>query len=277
MAATRPIAPFVLVAALSIAPCARAHDARPLVSDDAWHLFAVEVARSEGVLASRLVSGAAEDERVDMSWYFFVAVGHDRVVLVDCAADALADGGDEARRAAWSVTRGTRVVPALARLRLRPRDVTDVVLTHHHWDHVEGLVHFPRARVHVHEREWARVVEWVRAPFDERERVRPFTTRRRRVHDGMIATVAGRHTSHQLMVDVECAGHTVVIASDAAYLYRNVERGVAVTETASEALNVRDVARAVERVGRANVIPGHDPLVFERHPSPTEGVAAICP
>lgn len=274
MTATRLVAPFVLVAALLIAPRASALDVRPLVSDDAWHLFAVEVARSEGVLASRIVSGAPRDERVAMSWYFFVAVGHGRVVLIDCATDALADGGDEGRRAAWSVVRGTRVVAALARLELRPRDVTDVVLTHHHWDHVEGLVHFPRARVHVHAREWERVVERVRAPFDAR--VTPFTRRSRRVHEGLTATVAGRHTSHQLMVEIQCADHAVVVAGDAAYLYRNIEQGVAVAETADEALNVRDVARAVERVGRGHVIPGHDPRVFERYPSPTGGVAAIC-
>jgi len=273
MPTTHFTAAVALLTGLLIAPAARAHDVRPLLSDDAWHLFAVEVARSEGVAASRLVAGASEDERVAMSWYFFVAVGHGRVVLIDCATDAFA--GDAARRAAWSVTRGVRVVPALARLELTPRDVTDVVLTHHHWDHAEGLVHFPRARVHVHEREWERVVEWVRAPFGER--VTPFRTRRREVHGGLRAQVAGRHTSHQLMVDVPCADHTVVIASDAAYLYRNVEQGVAVAETASEALNVRDVARAVDRVGRAHVIPGHDPRVFERHPTPTEGVAAICP
>lgn len=265
---------LVLTGALLAPGQAEALDLHDRVGDHAWHLYAVEVARSEQVAASRLVAGAPPDARVDMSWYFFVAVGHGRVVLVDCATDALAN--DPGRRAAWSITRAVPVVRALARVGLAPDEVTDVVITHHHWDHVGGLVRFPRARVWVHAREWSRVTERVRRRVAG-PRLHAFTGRRQAVLDGLALRVAGRHTSHALMVDLRCADREVVLAGDAAYLYANLEEGRAVAVTSDSARNVADVAAAVERVGAQNVLPGHDPALFARYSSSVEGVAAVCP
>lgn len=265
---------LALVAALLAPAAARAQDARALARSDAWHLYAIEVARSEGVAEARLVAGAPADARVDMSWYFFAALGHGRIVLVDCSSDALAR--DPGRRASWSVARAAPVTEALARLGLAPADVTDVVLTHHHWDHVEGLARFRRARVHVHALEWARVSERVRRGVAG-PRLHAFTGRTRRLLEGLSLRVAGRHTSHHTMVELRCADREVVLAGDAAYLYRNLEARRPVAVTADPARNLADLAAAVERVGMQNVLPGHDPALFARYPSSVEGVAAICP
>ena len=245
---------------------------QPQIDAPRWRLYAVEHARSEGVPARRLIEGA--EGRVEMSWYFFVAVGHERVVLIDTGTDAFVDAR-AGRRRAWRVVRAIGVVDALARLGLAPERVTDVVLTHHHWDHVEGLPHFGRATVHVHPGEWQRVPARLRAPVERAGRLNAVRDAAE-IAAGLSVREAGRHTAHQLMIEVACASGPVVIASDAAYLYRNIEDRTPVAVTASATRNVADVQAAARRVGAGRVLPGHDPALFERHASSTEGVAAIC-
>lgn len=252
------------------------HDVAALIDAPRWHLFAVEYARSEGVPERRLVRGGPGGSRVDMSWYFFVVVGHGRVVLVDCGTDALSRAGRRSLRERWSIARAVGVEEALARLGLGPEQVTDVVLTHHHWDHVGGLAAFPRASVHAHRHEWRRVPSRLRRPVEEDGRLRALAGAENELWPGLRVREGGRHTANHVMVELDCGERTVVIAGDAAYLYRNVDEGLPVTVTASEERNVADVARAVEAVGAENVLPGHDPAVFERHPSGADGVAAIC-
>lgn len=267
-----------LCVAVTLLPGAIVHaqvDLRPSIDAPHWRVYALEYARSDDLPATRLVQGAPDEERVAMSWYFFVAVGQGVVLLIDCGTDALVS--DAGRRAAWRVSRAVGVPEALGRVGLRPRDVTDVVLTHHHWDHVGGLRHFRRARVHMHTREWRRVSSRLRAPFERAGRARLFSSAHRALWPGVAVRVAGRHTSHQLQVQLRCRSQDWALVGDAAYLYRNIERREPVAVSADPAENVRDVQRAVEEFGVERVVPGHDPLLFERHPSSVEGVAALCP
>ncbi|MFK7985061.1 MAG: MBL fold metallo-hydrolase [Sandaracinaceae bacterium] len=246
----------------------------PNVDADAWQVFALEHAASEGVPASRLVADAEPTERVEMSWGFFAVVGHGHVVLVDTGTDALASPRRETLQRRWGVVRSVSVVEALARIGIAPGAVTDVILTHYHWDHSEGLIRFPNARVHVQQAEWPRVSGWVRNTVSD-DRVRPFS-RRTTVADSLLVRVAGAHTRNHVFVEVPCADRRVIIVGDAVYLPRNIDPGTAVAVTGNTERTVRDVAAAVSEVGANNVLAGHDPSLYARYPSGVEGVAAVC-
>lgn len=135
---------------------------------------------------------------------FLVRTG-ERVVLVDAGVGTI-DNGKYA---------GGRFLESLAGLGVAPADVTDVVFTHLHFDHVgwatkKGEVVFPRATYRVHEADWAHFVD---APNAEpgairklsplRERLEPFDT------DGVIAPgFSARHTPGHT------PGSTVYVVSD---------------------------------------------------------------
>ena len=44
---------------------------------------------------------------------------------------------------------------AIARLGVKPEDITDVVLSHMHWDHADGADLFPKAKIWVQRDEYA--------------------------------------------------------------------------------------------------------------------------
>lgn len=110
-----------------------------------------------------------------VQWSQWVAPDADNRIPLACNAMLLRNGastvvvetgyGDrwsDADRAAWALAPRT-VVDALAEVGIRPVDVTDVIVTHLHFDHAAGLTAgpdaaitpvFPKARIHVQRTEW---------------------------------------------------------------------------------------------------------------------------
>src|SRR5262249_42219735 len=44
---------------------------------------------------------------------------------------------------------------AIGRLGLKPDDITDIIITHMHWDHADGIDLFPKARIWIQKDEFA--------------------------------------------------------------------------------------------------------------------------
>jgi glyoxylase-like metal-dependent hydrolase (beta-lactamase superfamily II) len=96
----------------------------------------------------------------------------DRIALIDTG---LGDKWDEKQRETFAIERTSTLLTGLAARGIAPEDVTDVVLTHLHFDHAGGVARrdasgalslsFPRATHHLQRRNW----EWAQAPT-ERDR-----------------------------------------------------------------------------------------------------------
>jgi glyoxylase-like metal-dependent hydrolase (beta-lactamase superfamily II) len=135
----------------------------------------------------------------------------------------------------------TRPVPeALRAVGTDPAAVQDVILTHLHYDHAGNLGLFTRARYHLQESEMAfatgrnicfgcvryafeveDVVAMVRAVYADRV---CFHDGNGEVAPGVTLHRVGGHTAGLQMVRVETKRGPVVLASDAAHFYANLQR-----------------------------------------------------
>lgn len=109
---------------------------------------------------------ADERNRIDMGLWCLLLRGHGRTVLVDAGIGPKMDAKS---RAIYRVDQSkTDLLRSLRALDVPPEAVTDVLLTHLHFDHCggasgpEGLA-FPRARVWVQRQQW----EWGQKPSDK--------------------------------------------------------------------------------------------------------------
>jgi len=87
---------------------------------------------------------------------------------------------------------------------------------------------------------------------------------------GLSVHHVGGHTMGMQIVRVNTRRGVVVLASDASHLYANMEGGIPYPI----AYNVGEVLEGYRRAyelasSREHVIPGHDPLVLSRYPSPS--------
>jgi glyoxylase-like metal-dependent hydrolase (beta-lactamase superfamily II) len=278
-------------------------------------VFAVEYARSKSIPVAKLVQTDTTDT-VDMSWYFYVIVGDGKVILVDSGTDQFIysmEGTHTARGAKglglkniWQIKRFRSVEETLAVLGLKPKDVTDIILTHHHWDHVDGIKDMLQATVYIHKTELAAIRTGsivaggnlvsgaTKDTFDvlEYRSLNPNTQQLITFSDATydkpyqpmtdISVIeSGLHTEKHVAVIVNCEEqHTIAISGDSAYLYKNIDEGLPITLLAPNTdpqKNVEDVQRLAKLVGaKERVLPGHDPAVFSRFPSAIDGLAVIC-
>ena len=233
-----------------------------------------------------LVAGADRDRTLDIAMMVWaIRPPEGGVVLVDAGfyRQKFLDQ--------WKPADYTRPDLAVARALGIPADaVTDLIITHVHWDHADGADLFPRARVWIQREEYehhigaggtvlARAVDpdvaAMLAELRAEGRVSFVEGDDRQILPGIRAYTGGKHTFASQYVGVASEAGTIVLASDNAYLYENLERGLAIAQTLDPASNLTAQARMLRLAGAGRVVPGHDPAVFERFPASGAGSVRI--
>lgn len=250
----------------------------------AYEVYAVRYGTIAAFPVAGLVAGADTARRMDIAMMVWVLKAADgRVVLVDAGfyRQKFLDQ--------WKPASHTRPSDALAALGIAPGNVTDIVVTHVHWDHVDGVDLFPNARIWLQRDEYE---YYVRDDGNQRAidpddakmlaelraagRVALVDGDGREIIPGITVYTGGKHTYASQYVGVRTAAGTVVVASDNCYLYENLERRAAIAQTLDAASNLAAQDRMRQLAGEMRlIVPGHDPAVFERFPEPGRGVAKI--
>jgi glyoxylase-like metal-dependent hydrolase (beta-lactamase superfamily II) len=274
------IANVVLVALLLVAPL------RGEV--DKYEVYAVRFATIANFRVASLVAGADPARRMDIAMTIWVLKGIDgRVAVVDSGF----------HREQWfrqfAVKDYIKPSEAIAPLGLKPESVTDLIVSHMHWDHAGGVDLFPAARVWIQKDEYDYYSgdAWQSAnthggidPEDVQEIVRRNLAGKvsfvrgddETTISGLSFNVGGKHTWASQYVGVQTRTSSVVIASDNIYLYENLDTHTPISQTLDAVSNLRaqDRMRSLASNPRL-VIPGHDPAVFDRFPHVSERIVRI--
>ena len=245
-----------------------------------YTIEAIRYADSPHDAVNELVIGAPKDETVDTIYVFWLIRGGGRKILFDSGFHR------ERWFKEWTITNYLSPDKAVALAGVKPEEITDIVISHAHWDHLGGIDLFPQATVWIQREEYRYYTAdaWQPGgdhggidPEDVQELVRLNTTGRLRLVDGddvelfpgIRAYTGGRHTfaSQYLRVD----GHPAfVLASDNVYLYRNlIEHKPSATFSEDDyPANLRNQERMVALAGSLDrVIPGHDALQTQKYPT----------
>ncbi|WP_136420006.1 N-acyl homoserine lactonase family protein [Herbaspirillum sp. ST 5-3] len=217
------------------------------------------------------------DGPMPMDYFVWLIRGAGRTWLVDTGFNRAA--ADERKRNFLRCP-----IASLAALGLQPEDVSDVIITHLHYDHAGNVNLLPKARIHLQEKElhYATgrymtqpllrhpyavddVVEIVRGVYKDRV---VFYAGDAELAPGIQLLLVGGHTAGLQAVRVHTARGWVVLASDASHFYENIHRD----SPFPIVFHVGDMLDAYRRLLSLSdtpdhLIPGHDPLVLQRYPA----------
>jgi glyoxylase-like metal-dependent hydrolase (beta-lactamase superfamily II) len=245
-----------------------------------YTIDAIRLADSPGDAVAEMVIGAPKGERIDSIYALWLIRGGGRVILFD-------SGFHRARWfKEWTITDYLAPDKAVALAGVAPEQVTDIVISHAHWDHLGGIDLFPKATIWIQKDEYGYYTgeAWQPVgdhggidPDDIQELVRLNTLGRVRlvsgddieIFPGIRAYTGGRHTYASQYLRVE-GQPPFVLASDNVYLYRNlIEHKPSATFSEQDyPANLRNQTRMIELAGSIDrVLPGHDALQTQKFPT----------
>ena len=276
----------LLLALATVAVISTALFAQP-DSKPSYEVYAVRYASIPDFPVSALVKGADPARKMEISMAVWLIKGNGRNVLVDSGFYR------EQFFKQWKVKDFLRPSDAVAQAGVKPEVITDVVITHMHWDHADGMDLFPRARIWIQKDEynyytgeaWQQprthggidpddVVAIVK--LNMAGRVGLVNGDAQEIIPGITCYTGGKHTWQSQYVGVNTRKGAVVLASDNMYLYENLEKHVPIAATLDADSNLRAQDRMKQIAADPKfIIPGHDPAMFERFPKVGDRVVRI--
>ncbi len=226
------------------------------------------------------------DRTETVNYYFWCIRGGGETVIVDAgiapqlAAERQLEGYENPEE-------------VLLRMGVRAVDARHVVITHMHFDHVNGVDLFPNARFYIQEDEFR---FWAKDPIAQRPPFRlvsdPASTEYlkslqgtdrlvlingdQEILPGIRCLLAPGHTVALQAVSVNTAKGTAILGSDSAHVFRNFREdwpSVLIVDLVGW-MNTYDKLR--KTVSTEDLLfPGHDRRILEDYPSVAEGITRL--
>lgn len=246
---------------------------------DTYEVYAVKYAHHGPRTAEmNFINGDPHQTSHDLDFYVWAVTNKDRIVIVDT-------GFDEAMAKKRQRQIMKPVAEALKAAGIAPDKVSDVIITHLHYDHCGNYDAFPNARYHLQDCEMDFATgrcmcdEKMRIAFeadDVTALVRKVYAGRVTYHDGedqvapgITVHHIGGHSKGLQAVRVKTARGNVVLASDCIHLYEHLDTNKVfpITYSAEDAVKGYAKLKALAPSVK-HIVPGHDPLVLQRYPAP---------
>ncbi|MCA0030156.1 N-acyl homoserine lactonase family protein [Mesorhizobium sp. B263B2A] len=205
-----------------------------------WQIYVIEFARSKNQPWVDLVNGMYDDGPTDLPFSFILARRGDRNVLVDTGfmKDETGPNFSDKFGIPWWIS----PVRMLAELGLAPDDITDIIVSHAHFDHMGSIDQFPKARLYIQKQE---LLSWheamalppqygflttiidpddLRAAFDAsvEHRLTLVDGDRDDLLPGIHVRLGQGHTMGQQFVIVETSRGRIVLSGDCVYSSRQL-------------------------------------------------------
>ena len=245
-----------------------------------WEVYAFRYAAMPERYEAELFIGGRPDANWGMDYFFWMLRSGTEVIVVDTGANA-------AKMPAKGRTPLISIEDALAGVGVKAEDVSQVFLTHAHWDHIGNLDSFPKAHFWIQQAEMTSITgpdmtfAKIRGAYqaDEVQRLVGLVYEDRITFldgdgcfaDGVDYLLMPGHSAGQTALRVSTASGQLLLASDAVHYYREAAEELCFLAFNDAKAMLSSLRRCKEEIAGDwdRMIPGHDPQVTWRYPAET--------
>lgn len=252
-----------------------------------YEVFVVKFAELKNkILITDIAIGSKDNDSVNVCYMIWLLKSNSgKYILVDAGfADTSGLGSN---------MYFTRPDSVLNRLGLSTSDISDIVLTHPHWDHIGGIDLFPDARVWMQREDYNYFVgqAWQEAgnkmgftkPDVAKIVSRNLDDRLILVHGDSLEILPGitvytgsKHTHETQYVSVRTTSDPVIIASDNSWFSYNLKQELPIPVTHDTQAYVQNLKRMKTMTKNIDLIlPGHDPSVMTKFPRVADDIVKV--
>lgn len=250
-----------------------------------FELYAIRYATRNAQRRDHFIGGDPHDGPMPMDYFLWAAVSPDKTYIIDCGFTA-----EVAAKRKRTFLRDP--IDALKLINIDAEQAADVILTHLHYDHVGNFHRFQKAHFHLQESEihyatghymaYPRLAHSfevddvcgiVRLNYAQRV---TFHFGSKELAPGISLHAVGGHSAGLQFVRIHTKRGWVVVASDVAHFYENLEtrRPFVTSFHVGEMLDGFEALLA-QASTPDHIVPGHDPLVMKFYPAPCADLDGI--
>jgi glyoxylase-like metal-dependent hydrolase (beta-lactamase superfamily II) len=235
------------------------------------------------VPVSDLALGAPKKDTMNMYFMYWLIKGNNgKKILVDAGFRKDLDIFKELKTTFY-----IRPDSVLQELNIKSDEITDIILTHPHWDHLDGISLFPNAHIWIQKEDYNYFVgeAWQtdgrHGGFYKRDvdtmvslnvagKLTLVDGDDKEILPGIKVYTGSRHTYNSQFVLVQTGGDKVILASDNIWIYYNLDHLKSspypngtfdTTAYVNSMQRMKTLASSIQYI-----IPGHDPAIFSRFP-----------
>lgn len=240
---------------------------------------------------SNWVKGASDKDSVPISFHFWLIKCPDgKKVLVDagCRMD-LQNAVD------FGLTDFERPDSVLQSIGVAASEISDIIISHPHWDHIDGLPLFPNATVWMQKKDYMhyvgeawqggkkpggiapRTIEYL-LQLNMNGKLQLIDGDNKEVLKGITVYNGSRHTFDSQHIAVQSGNKKAVIAGDDIWIYQNLERMQPPPDFATMDAKgyVANMKRMKTLASNADyIMPGHDARLFKKFPAVNNRVIRV--
>ncbi|HTI57436.1 N-acyl homoserine lactonase family protein [Mucilaginibacter sp.] len=183
----------------------------------------------------------------------------------------------------------------LMKIGVRPENITDIILSHPHWDHIDGIGLFPNAHIWIQKDDYNYFIGALpekpdsNSGYNQRDimKMKQLNTAgkvtlvggdNKQLMPGITVYTGSRHTYNSQYVRVKTGKDRIILASDNIWIYYSLEHMV--PASVGGTLDPAGYVKAMKRMKTLAsdpkyIIPGHDARMFVIFPKVADGVVQI--
>lgn len=196
-----------------------------------------------------------KDENHDFiafSWLFYLIKNNSRTVLVD------AGFSDESYIEPYKIKNYENPLKILKKVNIQPDEITDLIITHAHFDHADNIGKFPCASIYIQSDEFKELSKHTDTSQFSKQIVK-FNDQLEIGNTGISVVKIGGHSEGSCIIKANSAEGEIVITGDEAYLYENILKGIPVGNCYDVGKN-RSFINSLNKSTK-NVFTFHDPSI----------------
>jgi glyoxylase-like metal-dependent hydrolase (beta-lactamase superfamily II) len=252
-------------------------------SPPSYEIYALKYFGIHSVPVTDLALGAPKKDTMNMYFMYWLIKGNNgKKILVDAGFLKDLDIYKELKTTFY-----IRPDSVLLELNIKSDEITDIILTHPHWDHLDGISLFPKAHIWIQKEDYNYFVgeAWQtdgrHGGFYKRDvdtmvslnlagKLTLVDGDDKEILPGIKVYTGSRHTYNSQFVLVQTGGDKVILASDNIWIYYNLDH----LKSSPYPNGTFDTTAYVKSMQRMKtlassikyIIPGHDPAIFSRFP-----------
>jgi glyoxylase-like metal-dependent hydrolase (beta-lactamase superfamily II) len=251
-----------------------------------YQVFALKYAEAGKFPAAGPVIGAGQNDSVDLVYMFWLLKDpKGKNILVDA-------GFIDSTHTTKNFLRPDSV---LLQLNIPPQEISDIIITHPHYDHIGGINLFPNAVIWMHQDDYEYFIgpAWekggVSTGFNKTDVKNMLTIQSLgrlklikgddiEFMPGIKAFTGSKHTFQNiyLLVNANSKKNKILLASDAIWFNLNLEKELPISLCLDTASYVKAIRRMKTLVADQDlIIPGHDNKIFLKFPKVNDRTVRI--